>query len=208
MNSWYELFSRKDNAIGEVAGVEAGRIEIYIYPEFYPSIHVGTILAINSEKIKAMGLVIKLAHSSRYGSFTPMKSTRQEIRQAYPDLDKYHNFVSTMVYTSHLYRDQIIHVRASMPRLHDLVYIVHNELLLDKFFKPKGSWDFSFLRYYILEGAGPLEVKEFFYKYKDYFIKHENEKECLIKEVTRILLKSRVKNVPEYLEDLCDTLGW
>jgi len=208
LTSWDELFSSKDRAVGEVAAVEAGKIEIYVYPEFYPLIRVGSILSINSENTKVLGLVVKLAHRSKHGTFTPMKSTRYEIQKAYPDLEKYHNFVSTMVYTSHLHGNHVVHVRASMPRLHDLVYVVKDEPLLDMFFKPKGTWDLNFLRYYIVEGAGPLEVREFFYNHKDYFIKHMHEKESLIREITRALLKSGMNDIARYLEDICEVLGW
>ena len=208
MSSWSRLFSQKENAIGEVAAVEAGKIEIYIYPECYPLVHIGDILAINAEGKKPIGLVLKLAHTSRYGSFTPMKSTRYEIQQTYPDLDKYHNFVSTMVYTSHLSSNSVVHVRASMPRLHDLVYLVSDKDLLDDFFKPGGSWNLSFLKYYILEGAGSLELREFLYNHRSYFERYRGEQEEIIRELTRILLKSGIKNIAEYLEELCEFLRW
>ncbi|RLE73901.1 MAG: hypothetical protein DRZ80_05480 [Thermoprotei archaeon] len=207
MTSWDYLFRRKDNAVGEVAGIESSKIEIYVYPEHFDKIRIGSIFLINSDDVKPIGLVLRLAHTSRYGSFTPMRMTRSEIQRAYPDLEKYHMFVSTIIYTSHLGRDQKIrHFRASAPRLHDLVYLVNDKELLDAFFRPE-MWDFNFLRYFFDEGAGVLEFRDFLYTYKEYFQSREAEKEEILEAMINSLLTSSV-DLRLILQEIGEILGW
>jgi len=209
MSTWDVLFSNKNNAVGEVAGIEAGVIEIYIYPEFYPQIGIGDILIINSENAKSIGIVLKLAHSSKYGSFTPVKMTRTEIIQAYPDLDRYHLFVSTIAYTSHIGSDnKIYHFRGTMPRLHDLAYLIKNKDLLRAFFKPINNWNFDFLRYYFAEGARLLEFREFIFRHRNLLKEYEEEKEDIIAAMVKVL--SRIENIDlkRYLEELSEILEW
>jgi len=73
---WSELVALPDRAIGEVAGIEGSKIEVFIYPEHFPKIHVGSIIVINSGSIKPIGLVLKLAHTSKLGTFTPLKKPK------------------------------------------------------------------------------------------------------------------------------------
>ena len=207
MSNWDFLFSKKNTAIGEVAGIEAGKIEVFVYPEFFNKVRIGSILVINSDSIKPIGLVLKLAHTSRYGSFTPMRMTRSEITKAYPDLEKYQMFVSTMIYTSHLDMDKSIkHFRAGAPKLHDLVYLVKEKPLLDAFFKPR-SWNFDFLRYFFEEGAGILEFRDFLYTHKRYFQEKTSEKEDVLRAIINSLLPSSV-DLRLVLQEISEILRW
>ncbi len=208
MTSWGKLFVDKSKAVGEVAGVEAGKIEVFVYPEYYPRVRVGSVLAIDSEGSKPVGIVIKLAHTARHAGIVPLRKTRQEIRNAYPDIERYYRYVSTIAYTSNITSGNIVHVRTSMPRLHDLVYIIGSNDLLDAFFKPDGEWNFDFLRYYIAEGASILEIREFFYTYKEYFQDYRDDKEEVISKLVRVLLRSGVSNVALYIEEIINMLGW
>lgn len=187
MNPWLKLRSDINNAIGEVASIEGDIIEIFVYPEKFHRIKVGEIVYIYSREVEPLGVVLKLMHSSRYRAFTPMKQDREEILKAYPDLQNYHRFVSSVVYTSHLVRDAVKHYRSSMPLLHDLVFVLDSFDLLEKFFKPDGRWDFSFLTYFIRAGADVIDIKEFLMRHLD-FLKHfENEKDEIITSLTRVL---------------------
>lgn len=209
MNSWGLLLSNKELAIGEVAGIEAGKIEVFIYPENFDQVRVGSILIINSSATKPIGIVFKLAHTSRYGTFTPMKMTRSEIESAYPDLKHYHLFVSTMIYTSHLDpHGEVRHSRSSAPRLHDLVYIVNSKELLDDFFRPSGEWNFDFLRYFFAEGANVLDFRDFLFCHRDYFKKHEEEKESILESLIRSLSRINTLDIGALLEEITDVLMW
>jgi len=206
--SWAELFSRKENAIGEVTGVDAGRIEIFVYPECYPRIRVGSIIAINSEEIKPVGLVIRMAHRPRHGQIQPLRKTRSEILKSYPDIDKYHRFVSTIAYTSHVRGDKLFHVRASMPRLHDLAFLVEIEDLLDAFFRPYGRWNFEFLRYFLMEGGGALELRELFFTHRNYFLSKSDDLKDIVEALAVALYKAGVRgNLARYIEDVLEILG-
>jgi len=208
MSSWGELLSEKRRAIGEVASVEGGKIEIFVYPEFYPRVHIGSVLIVDSEETKPIGLALKLAHSARHGQMVPLHRTRSEISDMYPDIEKYHRFVSTMAYTSHLRGDEIIHVRSSMPKLHDLVFLVDSKSLLVRFFKPKDIWDFSFMRYYVAEGASYLELREFFYHHREFFSDFLSEKDEIVSRVVYALIKSGIRDIAGFLEDINEVLGW
>ncbi len=208
MRSWAELLSDKNRAVGEVAGVEAGKIEVFVYPEFYPNIHVGSILLVDSENAKPVGLVLKLAHSTQHGQIMPLRKTRDELARIYPDIDRYYRYVCVMAYTSHLSGNRIVHVRASMPRLHDLVFVVNSDALLDLFLRPEGSWNFDFLRYYIAEGASSLELREFFYHHRDYFSRFGADRNSIVSKVARTLYLSGVSGIGRYVEDICAVLGW
>jgi len=208
MRSWESVFLDKTRAVGEVAGVEAGKIDVFVYPESYPLVRVGSILVVDSEGCKPIGIVMKLAHTSHHGSIVPLRKTRQEIRSAYPDIERYYRYVSTIVYTSNVVGGSVSHVRASMPRLHDLVYLVDSKELLDSFFRPQGEWNFEFLRYYIAEGSGNLEVRELFYTHREFFMEYQQEKKQVISAIVNSLRKSGVSNIAAYLEDICDALGW
>ncbi|GEM_PF-3605251 len=209
--AWHALLSSNDKAIGEVANVKGGVFDIYIYPEFYPNINVGNIIVINSEKFKLLGIVLKLMHETRLGSFIPLRKSRNEINQTYPDLERYHSFVSTIVYTSHLNltseKPEIFHRRAGMPKLHDLAFIVKENDLLDTFFKPNGLWDFSFLKYYIKEGASIIEVNDLLYYHKDYIkSKINQDKKNFYKAFIKALIEAEVEDIATYMEILEDVL--
>lgn len=175
MSSWDELFSDKEGAVGEVAAVEGNLIEVFVYPEHFHRVRVGKVVAISSEGDKPMGLVLRLAHTSGLGSFTPMKRTRQEIAQTYPDLDRYHKFTSAVAYTSHMSHRGVVHSRSAMPRLHDLVFLVEPHDLLKAYFKPNGAWDLRFLGYFTAAGASLLELSEFIEVHKDFIMKEDLE---------------------------------
>jgi hypothetical protein len=209
--AWHALLSSNDKAIGEVANVKGGIFDIYIYPEFYPNINVGNIIVINAEKFKLLGIVLKLAHETRLGSFTPLRKSRNEINQTYPDLERYHSFVSTIVYTSHLNltseKPEIFHRRAGMPKLHDLAFIVKENDLLDTFFKPNGLWDFSFLKYYIKEGASIIEVNDLLYYHKDYIkSKINQDKKSFYKAFIKALIEAEIEDIATYMEILEEVL--
>ncbi len=202
LEGWAKVFSVKDNAVGEVAAVEGNVFEVYLYPPYYPRVRIGTVMVVNSEGTKAIGIVVRLSHRSRLGSFNPLHRTRAEIEQAYPDLERYHNFVCTVAYTSHLDGNKLIHSRASMPRLHDLVYLVNDRELLHSFFN---SRSFDFLRYYIMAGAGPLEVKELFQLHAPIFRKmNVNE---LARSIVKSSVRAGVSQPVAYLEELNEILG-
>ncbi len=205
--SWNSLTAHKESAIGEVTGVDAGRIEIFVYPECYPRIRVGSIIVVNSGEIKPVGLVIRTAHRPRHGQIQPLRKTRSEILRSYPDLDKYHRFVSTIAYTSHIKGDLIFHVRASMPRLHDLAFLVESDELLDAFFRPNGTWNFDFLRYFLIEGAGPLEIRELFFTHGEYFLSRSSDLKDIVEALTVALYRSGIRgNIARYLEDALEAL--
>lgn len=208
MSFWSKLLAEKNRAVGEIASVEGGRLEIFIYPEFYPRIHIGSILIVDSEETKPIGITLRLAHSARHGQMVPLHRTRSEISDMYPDIEKYHRFVSTVAYTSHLHGDKIFHVRSSMPRLHDLVFLVDSKGTLEHFFKPEGDWDFSFIRYYVAEGAGYLEIREFFYHHREFFLKFSEEKDEIISKIVYVLMKSGIRDIAGFLEDINEVLGW
>jgi len=199
---WRTILSLKDGAVGEIASVENNVFEVYIYPVYYPKIRVGTILAVNSETNKAIGIILKLSHRSRLGGFTPLHRTRAEINQAYPDLDRYHDFVCTSVYTSHFNGENLFHYRASMPRLHDLVYIIEDSELLHDFFN---TGNFEFIRYYILSGANLLEIREFLNLHSQ--ILRKLDRQWIVNNLMRALLKAGVTQLAGYLEELSEIIG-
>lgn len=202
LERWRYIFSNKDNAVGEVASVDSDVFEVYLYPAYYPRVKVGTIIAVDSEGSKAIGIILKLSHRSRLGSFTPLRRTRAEIQQAYPDLERYHNFVCTAVYTSHVSGEKLLHYRASMPRLHDLVYIVEDHELLYDFFN---TGDFEFIRYYVSSGAGLLEMREFLHLHSS--ILRRFDIQYITRGLVRALMKSGVTQLADYLEELSGIKG-
>ncbi|MHA1617378.1 MAG: hypothetical protein ACTSX9_08755 [Candidatus Njordarchaeales archaeon] len=211
MSVWENILGKKDQAIGEVAGTEGGIIEIFVYPEHFSKIRVGSILIIDSENQKPMGLVLKLAHSSRYGTFTPMKMTRTEISNAYPDIERYHLFVSTIAYTSYLDDANIVrHGRAGPPKLHDLVYLIKSsdfDALLS-FFRPNNKWDFTFLGYFFAEGATKWEFRDFLLLYRDFFKRFENEKDNILQTLIRAISRAKPELLSALLEEISEILGW
>lgn len=209
MSSWMTYLSDRDKAIGEVAGIESEIINIHIYPEYFDKVGFGSILMINSINIKPIGIVIKIAHSSRYQTFTPIRMTRDEIKKTYPDLDLYHLFVSSIIYTSHIDPyNKIKHFRANAPRLHDLVYLIDNEELLEKFFKPENEWDFNFLGYFFNNGGNILVFRDFLFRHRDFFIKKSSEKKKIIESLISVMKKYGIDIINDLLIQLTDVLGW
>ncbi len=208
MNKWEVLIENKNKSIGEVAGIESDIIDVYIYPECYSKVSFGSILIINSSVTKPMGIVIKLAHLSRYPTFTPMRMTRDEIEKTYPDLETYHLFVSSIVYTSHLDEDKVRHYRSSSPMLHDLVYLINDENLLDAFFKPEGQWDFSFLNYLFNYREGVFTFRDFLNKYKYYFSRRESEKEYIVEAIIREVERYHREILSDVLLQISAVLNW
>ncbi len=208
MRDWIIYLNDVEKAIGEVAGIESEIINIYIYPEYFSEISYGSLLVINSVNIKPIGIIVKLAHSSKYPTFTPMRMSRDEINRAYPDLDLYHLFVSSIIYTSHIdQKGEIKHYRSSSPRLHDLVYLLNNDLL-EAFFKPSGDWDFSFLGYFFHSGGDIFVFRDFLYRYRDFFLKRSSEKERIIDSIVKAVRKYRIEIIGDVLTQLSDVLGW
>ena len=188
MSIWDVLEQNKIKCIGEVANVEDNFIEVFVYPEFFYKIRIGTIIYIASEKVKPIGLVSRLIHSSRYKGFTPLRVPRDSIQKAYPDLTDYHKFISSLVYTSHLERGKVKHFRSAMPLLHDLAYIVDESHLLNEFFKPDGDWDFSFLEYYVRTVNSFPELRDFFMNYSGYFKENRKDADLIVSEIADVLL--------------------
>jgi len=209
MNNWMIYLGDHDKAIGEVAGIESEIINIHIYPEHFDKVSFGSILIVNSLNIKPIGIVVKLAHLSKYPTFTPIRMTRDEIEKTYPDLDLYHLFVSSIIYTSHIDSyNKVMHFRSNAPRLHDLVYLINNEELLERFFKPEGEWDFNFLGYFFNHGGNIFVFRDFLYRHKDFFIKRLDEKEKIIDSLIAVIKKYKVDMVNDVLVQLTDVLGW
>ena len=201
--NWKQLIGDSKNAIGEVSGLSGGEIEVFIYPEYFNKVRVGSIIIINSRDIKPIGIVLKLAHKSKFGSFTPLKMTRDDLKKAYPDLEKYYIYSSTIVYTSHLTQNyNVIHARAGMPNLHDLAFLVEDSNLLLQFFKPNNQWNFNFLKYYFENGAGVSEFRDFIYTHRDFFQKYTNEKETILESMINVLMSTNGAIIDRILEEL------
>ncbi|MEM4677474.1 MAG: hypothetical protein QXY55_06255 [Candidatus Korarchaeota archaeon] len=203
---WTSLFAVKENAIGEVACVRAGEIDIFVYPEHYSEIRVGSIIAINSDQVKPVGLAVNIAHEPRHGSIHPLRKGREEILREYPDIDYQHRLVLTVVYSSHVKGNTLYHVPASMPRLHDLAFLVNSNDLLDAFFRPNGEWNFDFLRYVIEAGAQPLTLRGLFFTHRDYFLSKDPNCQSLVRALARPLYMADPKNVGRYLECILEAL--
>lgn len=205
--AWAKLFAVKDNAIGEVARVDADRIYILVYPEHFHKVRVGSIIAIDSEGIKPVGVVIRTAQESRRGQIQPLRKPREDLLKLYPDIENYYRLVSTVAYTSHVNEDILYHVRASMPRLHDLAFLVDSNELLDAFFRAGEKWDFSFLSYIIREGAEPTSIKELFFTHRKYFLERAPDIKNLIYEVARSLYRAGIRDtMSQYLECIIEVL--
>ena len=202
MSNWSELISTEDNLIGEIANVDGDILEIFVYPEKFNSVAVGSIVLVNAEAIKPIGVVLKKAHSAKYNSFTPLKKSRGELAEAYPDLEAYHDFVTTAVYTSNLRSGYIRHFRGPLPKLHDLVYIINDDSLLEQFFKPRGNWDFSFLEYYLASGATHLEIRELFYNNQQFFTERKGEKQEIFASLAQYMARYGYDKLEYVLEDL------
>ncbi|HDD25634.1 MAG TPA: hypothetical protein ENF75_00900 [Acidilobales archaeon] len=204
---WHELISVPQKAVGEVASVEGSKIEVFIYPEYFSDVGIGSLMVINSlGSIKPIGLVLRLAHTSRLGTFTPLRKPRSEIMRMFPDLENYHKFVVTLSYTSHLTNGDVRHYRGPMPRLHDLVYLVNDEELLLNFFKPDGRLNLDFLIYFISDGASLTELRDFIFKYSKLISSKIGIYE-FIGEMVKVLTKVGVKDVIPYIEETIKTLG-
>ncbi|MGQ4892597.1 MAG: hypothetical protein ACP6IP_08930 [Candidatus Njordarchaeia archaeon] len=202
MSTWSELISMKDNLIGEIANVDGDILDIFVYPDKFNLVAVGSIIIVETENVKPLGIVLKKAHKAKYNSFTPLKKSRGELAEAYPDLEAYHDFVTTVVYTSVLRDDEIKHFRGPLPKLHDLVYIVRSENLLESFFKPGGNWDFSFLEYYLASGATHLEIREMFYNNLNFFSTKKLEKQEIIASLAKYVSRFNYNTLEFVLEDL------
>ncbi len=185
--SWGKLLSNENYIVGEVANVNDNLIDIFIYPEKFNMVTKGSILLIDSGDVRPIGIVLKKAHEPSYSSFTPLRQTREKIDESYPDLKNYHKFVSKIVYTSTLRNNRIRHYRSIMPLLHDRVYVIREPDFLDLFFKPGGNWDFTFLEYYIIEGANHIDVREFFMNHSEYFTKRIGERELILNAIINAL---------------------
>lgn len=209
MKSLLVLLENKENAVGEVAGIESDIIDIFIYPDRFNEVGFGSILIVDAGEIKPVGIIVKIAHTSRYSSFTPMKMTRDEIKRVYPDIDLYHSFVSSIVYTSHINQsNEINHFRSIAPRLHDLVYLIDEEEFLDLFFRPHGQWDFSFLPYFFSYGGNILIFRDFINRYRDYFIKRTEDKESIIEAVVNAINRYHGEMIHDVLIQMSEVLGW
>ena len=196
------IFVNKENAVGEVAEVNNGMIEVLIYPEFHAKIKIGSIIIFDSEYVKPIGIVINQLHRTRHGHITPLRKPRAEILKAYPDLDKYHKYAVTVVYTSHYLDGKVRHYRSGMPRLHDLAFLVDKEEYLDAFFKPSGDWSLEFLEYYISAGAGPLEIREFLLTHLSYLSKNRDTIQEFLRELIYVAYKTKLSKFSLFLEEI------
>lgn len=202
MSSWGMLISDDKYLVGEVAHIEDDIIDVFIYPEKFKDVSKGSILLINSEVLKPIGVVVKTAHSARYASFSPLRLDRTSLDDAYPDIKNYHKFVSTIVYTSVLKDDKVLHYRYSAPLLHDQVYIIRENSLLEKFFKPRGKWDFSFLEYLLNHGLNHLDLREIFFSHLNFFEANWGEKAHIIESVSKYLSRHSFDVLEKLIEDL------
>lgn len=200
--SWGKLFSNENYIVGEVANVNDNLIDVFVYPEKFNTVAKGSILVIDSGDVRPVGIVLKKAHEASYSSFTPLRQPRDKIDESYPDLKNYHKFVSRIVYTSTLRNNRIKHYRSIMPLLHDRVYILREPDFLDLFFKPEGSWDFTFLEYYLLEGADHIDVREFFMNHSEYFNSKIEEKEAILNAVIDALRNFDYGSLIEALREI------
>jgi len=178
-----EIINRNDLIVGEVAGVEGDIIEVFVYPDKYNDLYTGSILLINSSDLKLLGLVVKKAHSSRYGTFTPLRKSREELLKAYPDIDRYHRYVSSVLYTSVIEGEQIIHVRRGLPRLHDMVYLLNRKEYILEFLRPSNKWDFKFLNYLVGANLSIFTIQEILGNMITQLSLDEDEKSDLIGEL-------------------------
>jgi hypothetical protein len=202
MSSWTALISSDKYLIGEVAHIEDDIIDVFVYPERFKEVSKGSILLIDSGDFKPVGIVLKTAHSSRYGSFAPLRLSRESLEDAYPDIKNYHKFVTTILYTSVLKDGKISHFRYSAPLLHDQVYIIKDHSLLEHFFKPRGEWDFSFLEYLMNYGASHLDLRELFFSHLDFFKANIDEVDLIISSVSKYVSRHSYDVLEKLIEDL------
>jgi len=192
----------KQNAIGEVASLKGGKIDVFIYPDKFKFVRTGTLFLIKSYGVYPIGMVLKLIHETRTGSFTPLGMTRDELKRRYPDIEDYEKFVATLVYVGHFDGSEFRQFRASSPLIHDLVFSL-DDCLMD-FIKHEGKWNFYFLRYFIAEGATPFEVKEFFLNYTDFWKENLSEKREILEAIFESLSFFRMKDIEPYLVEIID----
>jgi len=188
--NWGQLVSIENYMVGEVAFVDDNLVDVFVYPEKFNVVYKGAVLLVDGRRDSPIGIVIKKAHEASYSSFTPLRQTREQLEKSYPDLNQYHRFVSTIVYTSILRNNVVHHFRSIMPLLHDRVFLVSDKELLDKFFKPQGEWDFTFLDYMIREIETkliPVDVREFFLNHSEYFSSYHDEREEIIRALSKAL---------------------
>ena len=203
--NWGQLFSNDNFIVGEVAFVNDNLIDVFVYPETFNVVYKGAILVVDGRRDNPIGVVIKKAHESSYSSFTPLRQTRDQLEQSYPDLNQYHRFVSTVVYTSILRGGKVYHFRSVMPLLHDRVFLVNDENLLDAFFKPEGEWDFTFIDYIVREVERrliPVDIREFFLNHSEYFKRHRDEKSEIVRALSEALIDHPYSLVVSILKEL------
>jgi len=125
----------------------------------------------------------------------------------FPDLEKYYKFVVTLSYTSHVINDEVSHYRTSMPKLHDLAYLVNDPDLVAGFIKPSGILNLDFLMYYISDGASIIEFRDFILNYSRIINKITSRKE-FIDGLVKVLTKIGIRDVITYIEEVVRILGW
>ncbi len=200
-----EIVNRSDILVGEVAGVEGDILEVFVYPERYNDIFVGSLVLIDSSDLKILGIVVRKTHSSRYGTFAPLRKNREELHKAYPDLDRYHRYVSSILYTSVLVDETPVHVRRGSPRLHDMVYVLKKSDLIMEFLKPRGGWDFSFINHLIGARLSPHLIMETIGNLLSQVTLNEDEKESMLSsllDVVWAVSRDFAIELAKYLEDV------
>ncbi|OYT65743.1 hypothetical protein B6U74_02655 [Candidatus Bathyarchaeota archaeon ex4484_205] len=194
------------NAVGEVANVDDMLIDIFLYPEYFGKIKVGNIIIVDSEGDKPIGIVLRLSHSPKAGSITPLRESLEKLRKRYPDYQYYLNYVTTIVYTSHYSDNEVRHCRSHSPHLHELAYLVEDKTSLKEFLMPKGVWDTSFLINYLQGGARPFNIIEFV-ENNSVSLKNLGDVKGFVKSVARTLAISHIDYYGYVINKIMNILG-
>lgn len=187
---WEEI-TQKCEVIGEVSRVHESKIYVYVYQDKLHLVRIGSIVAVDSEGDKPMGVVLSVSVEPRAQTITPTRGmSREEIATAYPDIETaYHIRTAVVVYTSYLDTSgRIVHGRSRMPSLHDRVYILSDCDLLREFFAPDGQWNFEFLMYYIEGGASLTSLLDFITTHAEFFRRHDSEKSEIVEVLVDALI--------------------
>ena len=185
MTDWFKIFSDKDAAIGEVISsshvgfqVQSYRYEYAYTPEY------GSILVTNCDTHLTIGVVVgtKIEPAPGLPSVpVPLKATRSEIRQKYPDLEGRFIDVYDAVTIGYYASGRFYQSRPRRkPLIHDLVYIPGSEFIEEFHFSSGSSMDYLPI---LVSAVSVDELKVFLEIYLNYLIdKLGEEKRYLLFE--------------------------
>lgn len=147
MTDWFKVFGDKNAAIGEVvSSSHAGfRVQSYRYEYAYTP-EYGSILVANCDTHLTIGVVVgtKIEPAPGLPSVpVPLKATRSEIRQKYPDLEGRFIDVYDVVTVGYYASGRFYHGRPRRkPLIHDLVYTPGSEFIEEFHFSNGISMDY------------------------------------------------------------------